>query len=153
MSVDKGDILLIPSIVGDTNRIHVQWQQSLRDRSGDYYNLEARNKSQGDAKVVFFVQTDWFNDQHLGAKGAHGFYEVKIDERFQYGQISQNNKRWVVLHDKERKPYQYRFVKPLLEKVAQSGGKAAELIGFPAHDLEKIISQLQKLFGDYLHTF
>ncbi|KDQ09654.1 hypothetical protein BOTBODRAFT_36886 [Botryobasidium botryosum FD-172 SS1] len=152
MPVNKGDILLVPSAVSDENRIHVQWQQSLQNKEADYISVITRNKSQGEESVILFVQADWFNDQHLGAKGEHDYYEVKIDEKFQYGQKnSKGDNRWVVLHDHSRKPYQHRFVESLFSKAGTFAGKVAALAGFPIVD--KVIPSLKGFLGDYLHNF
>ncbi|KDQ09652.1 hypothetical protein BOTBODRAFT_190963 [Botryobasidium botryosum FD-172 SS1] len=145
MPVNKGDILLVPSVVGDENCIHVRWHQSLRNKEADYIGT-------GGGSVVLFVRADWFNDQHLGAKGEHDYYEVKIDEKFQYGQKGANgNNRWVVLHDHSRKPYQHRFMESLFVNAGPFASKAAALAGFPIVD--RVIPSFKGLLGGSLHNF
>ncbi|KAL0066376.1 hypothetical protein AAF712_006635 [Marasmius tenuissimus] len=151
--VNKGDVLLVPSSADDTKqRLHIEWQQSLSKRSGDYYTLVARNKSQGNVEVPFFCQTEWFNAEHLGQKNAEGYYEVTMSDKYQYGQKNKNgDNRWVAFHDKGRKMYQHRFVESLFVKGGEVVGKVAGMLGYPIGSVA--IDQLKNYFGDYLHDF
>ncbi|KAL0567431.1 hypothetical protein V5O48_014557, partial [Marasmius crinis-equi] len=125
---------------------------TFQSRSGDYYALIAKNKSQGNGEVPFFCQTEWFNEERLGKKNADGYYEVTIGDKYQYGQKNKDgDNRWVAFHDKGRKPYQHRFVKTLLVKGGELAGKIAGLVGFPQGST--IVNELEKYLGDYLHDF
>ncbi|KAK1220603.1 hypothetical protein PQX77_016626 [Marasmius sp. AFHP31] len=150
--VNKGDVLLVPSTADDgKQRLHLEWQQS-GTKSGDYYALIAKNKSQGNGEVPFFCQTEWFNKENLGQKNAEGYYEVTISDRHQYGQKNkQGDNRWVAFHDKSRKPYQHRFVETLFIKGGDLIGKVAGLLGYPIGSVA--VDTLKGIFGDYLHTF
>lgn len=49
--VRKGDVLIIPAPSEenkDGNKMTIHWQQSWRQRDGDYYALKALNKSQSE---------------------------------------------------------------------------------------------------------
>ncbi|KAK1235167.1 hypothetical protein PQX77_001616 [Marasmius sp. AFHP31] len=150
--VNKGDVLLVPSTADDAKqRLHLEWQQ-FGKKSGDYYALIAKNKSQGNGEVPFFCQTEWFNTENLGQKNAEGYYEVKISDKHQYGQKNkQGDDRWVAFHDKSRKPYQHRFLETLYIKGGDLIGKVAGMLGYPIGSVA--FDAIKNLFGDFLHTF
>ena len=52
MPVNNGDILVIPAPTEankEGHRVTVKWQQTLSNKSADYYVLVALNKTQGEA--------------------------------------------------------------------------------------------------------
>lgn len=72
----------------------------------------------------------------------------------QYGQKNaQGDMRFVVYHDKERKPYQHRFIETALgSTVSKKAKKVAEMLG--QGSITGDISSLAANFvGDYLKTF
>ncbi|OCH93235.1 hypothetical protein OBBRIDRAFT_337233 [Obba rivulosa] len=160
MPANKSDVLLIPAFNAEElagKRITVKWQQTLSQKSADYYTLVVKNKSQDDAEVVFFIAAEWYNDAHLAtvaSKDASGSFELKVDGMFQYGQKNaQGENRFIVYHDKGRKPYQHRFIESALaSKAADFTTKIAGMFGYgSAADL---IHNIASAFvGDYLHTF
>ncbi|KAI0043017.1 hypothetical protein FA95DRAFT_1575387 [Auriscalpium vulgare] len=94
MSVQKGDVLLIPNFFGVQARVTIMWLQ----HTADYVPIVVYNKSRGDVDVPIFIEAEWFNEAHLDA------YELTIDNKFQYGQKNNGgDQRFVVFHDKSRK--------------------------------------------------
>lgn len=136
MPVNAGDVLVITTTSEENKvRVPVNWSQSWSSRSAEYYLLVAENKSQDGKEVTFFVQENWFNDAHLGPKKGDVGREFKIDNKFQYGQKNAEGEgRFVVLHDKERTPYQHRFIETALASgAANIAAKIAKLMNFPSH--------------------
>jgi hypothetical protein len=99
---------------------------------------------------------------------------MKLDDKFQYGQKNASGElRFVVYHDKERKPYQvskredgtaggtrrswqggqHRFIETAIGSAgADAASKVAKQFGFGG--TADAVSGLAKNFvGDYLHTF
>ena len=81
----------------------------------------------GGAEVPFFIDAERYTDSYLAGAGSRidegeysassrvqthsntftGHFEIKVDDRFQYGQKNAaGEKRFIVYHDKARKPYQ-----------------------------------------------
>ncbi|KAG8921735.1 hypothetical protein FRC00_008296 [Tulasnella sp. 408] len=120
MGVNKGDVLIIPAPNNkhkkDENKMTIHWQQMFRQRDGDYYVLVAKNKTQSNAKVPFYIQSEWYNEQ--GFNTAYNMrridddnYEITIDDRHQYGSTNiWGQNQFIVWHDKDRKPYADRFL-------------------------------------------
>ncbi|KAF7557602.1 hypothetical protein G7Z17_g527 [Cylindrodendrum hubeiense] len=139
----------------------ISWSQSLRSKTATYYIVMAENTSKGNSKVLVYVQDSFYKDeasaQHIsnipGAKKDGDDWLVTVTDRFQYGQNSKGENRWAVLHDKNNKMYQHRFI------VSTMQGNAAEwakkLAGsFGGGELADQVHSLgSKFVGDYLHTF
>jgi len=95
MPANNGDILIIPSPnfgAERDKRITIHWQQKFSQQSAEYYALVVKNKSQDNAEVVFFIAAEWNNEGHLSSvasKDAEGNFELKIDDKIQYGQKKQ----------------------------------------------------------------
>ncbi|KAG8718259.1 hypothetical protein FRC09_012928 [Ceratobasidium sp. 395] len=168
--VQSGDVLLVPSVQKSYsfgNLKTITWVQNLFERSAEYFVFTVVNKSQRGQDVLFFIQKEWWDinstsDNHISkiaTKNVNGEYEFKIDAKSQYGQADETGKnRWVVYHDKGRKPYQHRFVKSVLHSVAQSAAQGQAVAGIFGLDigavgLEGGLNRLEGIFGDYLHTF
>ncbi|KIP02364.1 hypothetical protein PHLGIDRAFT_37922 [Phlebiopsis gigantea 11061_1 CR5-6] len=162
MPVQKGDVLLIPTSVDAAQRVTVKWQQTFSDKTATYYTIVAKNKTQGNAEVVFFVATEWYEGtggpaqhlSHVAPKNADGLYELTVDDKCQYGQKNKEGEmRFVVYHDKGRKPYQHRFIETSFGSLA--GNVAAKIAGALGYggigDIAKTLSG--NYLGDYLHTF
>lgn len=86
---------------------------------------------------------------------------MTIDSSFQYGQKNaQGDLRFLVYHDKERRPYQHRFIETALgSTIAKGAKKTAELLGkgvVPV-DVGAITTQVttiaKQFVGDYLRDF
>ncbi|GJE91737.1 hypothetical protein PsYK624_078880 [Phanerochaete sordida] len=161
MPVQKSNVLLIPSNVDVSHRVTVKWQQMFSDKTANYYTIVAKNKSQGNAEVVVFVAAEWYEGsgpaEHLGRvapKDAEGYYELIVDDKCQYGQKNkEGDMRFVVYHDKGRKPYQHRFIETSLGSLgANIAQKVAGVFGYGGTaDIAKTIASAY--VGDYLHTF
>ncbi|KAG9024101.1 hypothetical protein FS837_005472, partial [Tulasnella sp. UAMH 9824] len=118
--VERGDVLVIPAPndkhKNDANKITIHWKQWFSENSGDYYLLTAKNRNRGDAKTPFYIQAEWYNEP--GFNSAYNMrridddnYEITIDDRHQY---AGEDARFIVWHDKDRKPYADRFVQHAL---------------------------------------
>ncbi|KAG8916276.1 hypothetical protein FRC01_003256 [Tulasnella sp. 417] len=165
MPVNKGDVLIIPAPNGqnktDSNKTTIHWQQMWKDREGDYYLLLAKNKSQGYCQVPFYIQAEWYNEEGFNSarsmrKGDNDTYELTIDSRHQYA--GKPEARFVVWHDKERKPYADRFLQSsLLKQGTDLVKEVYGLLGLswtPAAKLYEATGELgQRLWGDALQTF
>ncbi|KAG9042269.1 hypothetical protein FS837_011089 [Tulasnella sp. UAMH 9824] len=165
MSVQRGDILVIPAPndnnKNDNNRLDIHWSQSWRSRDGAYYVVIARNKSKDYAEVPFYIQSEWYNEP--GFDSAYNMdrvdddnYEIVIDDRHQYG--GADNHRFVVWHDKERKPYADRFVQEsLLKKGTDLTKRVFEAMNLgwtPNAAMATWAGEFaQKVVGEYLNTF
>ncbi|GJE91736.1 hypothetical protein PsYK624_078870 [Phanerochaete sordida] len=162
MPVQNGNVLLIPSNVDNSSRVTVKWQQMFSDKSADYYTVVAKNKSQGNADVVVFVAAEWYEGAggtsqhliHVAPKDVEGFYQLTVDDKCQYGQKNkEGDMRFVVYHDKGRKPYQHRFVETSLGSLGAGViTKIAGAFGYGGKaDIAKNVASC--FVGDYLHTF
>ncbi|KAF7973431.1 hypothetical protein HWV62_15116 [Athelia sp. TMB] len=122
-------------------------------------------------QVPFFIAAEFYknstkaNAKHISKVGteepgvtgmvtnAEG-YKITVDSNLQYGQKNAAGElRFVVYHDKARKPYQHRFIETAVGSAG--AGKAQEIaksFGFGA--IGDSAGNLAKSFvGDYLHTF
>jgi len=162
--VNNGDELLIPLYVpGEDNKpVTVSWSQNLSNRTAQYYALIVDNATSGES-VNFFIAAEYYksstvaNPNHVTKVGqlveGEG-YKLHVDDRLQYGQKNSSGElRFVVFHDKERKPYQHRFIETALGSAgADKASKLAATFGYGgAVDLASKIGK--DFIGDYLHTF
>ncbi|EKM50972.1 uncharacterized protein PHACADRAFT_199799, partial [Phanerochaete carnosa HHB-10118-sp] len=104
------------------------------------------------SEVVIFIAAEWYEGEggpgehisHIAHKDAQGFYEVTIDDRFQYGQKNKNgDARFVVYHDKGRKQYQHRFIESGLTSVGtEVAVKIAGVFGYGAEaNIAKVVGE------------
>ncbi|KIO31718.1 hypothetical protein M407DRAFT_124161 [Tulasnella calospora MUT 4182] len=165
MPVNKGDVLVIPApndkYRQDENKMTIHWQQTLRQREGDYYLLVAKNKTQGYAEVPFYIQAEWYNQQ--GFNNAYDMrridednYEITIDNRHQYA--GKERARFVVWHDQERKPYADRFIDTgVLKRGTEIAKKVLSIYGLGGSGTDTVVDSVSKfgqsVMGDYLRTF
>ncbi|KAJ7086989.1 hypothetical protein C8R44DRAFT_752399 [Mycena epipterygia] len=172
-AVESGQEIMIPLFDAESAGapVHVNWQQNLSQRKADYYALTADNITTGE-QVPFFIAAEYYksstkaNPSHITKVGelveGEG-YKLKVNDRLQYGQKNaQGELRFIVYHDKERKPYQrretdgehkHRFIETAVGSA--TAGKAAEMakaFGVGAAG-DQIMDQLKAIVGDYLHTF
>ncbi|KDQ52721.1 hypothetical protein JAAARDRAFT_198065 [Jaapia argillacea MUCL 33604] len=119
MPASKGDVLLVPPYEPNARytKVTIAWRSYLLEERGEYYVLIVKNKSKGDADVVFFIQAEWYGpdrgiSRHINkiARLVKGNYEFTVDTRCQYGQDAEGMRRFVVYHDKTRTPGQLNFV-------------------------------------------
>lgn len=88
-------------------------------------------------------------------------YKMTIDSSFQYGQKNaKGDLRFLVYHDKERRPYQHRFIETALGSTIASGAKkTAELLGKGVSPVDvgaittKVTTIAKQFVGDYLRDF
>ncbi|KAH7339964.1 hypothetical protein B0J17DRAFT_380208 [Rhizoctonia solani] len=170
--VQSGDVLLVPAELksysfGNAGPRTVEWQQTGFKKNADYYCFTVVDTTQEGQDVTFFIQKEWYDSDKsadashiskVATKNANGEYEFKIDAKSQYGQIDGTGKgRWVVYHDKGRKPYQHRFAKSVLQSAANASAvqlqDVAARFGFGSVDLKGLLGFVENYAGDYLHTF
>ncbi|KAF7981954.1 hypothetical protein HWV62_30749 [Athelia sp. TMB] len=178
--VNQGDQLLIPLLDQENKAVHIQWQQDLSARSADYFALTVDNITTGqqqsllsifktDASVFtgeqvpFFIAAEFYknstkaNAKHISKVGTEEpgeGYKITVDSNLQYGQKNAAGElRFVVYHDKARKPYQHRFIETAVGSAG--AGKAQEIAkSFGFGGIGDTAGNLAKSFvGDYLHTF
>ncbi|KAJ7779478.1 hypothetical protein DFH07DRAFT_950539 [Mycena maculata] len=162
--VESGQEILVPLFSAETAGapVHVNWQQNLSQRKADYYALTADNITTGE-QVPFFIAAEYYktstqaNPNHITKVGklvdGEG-YKLKVNDRLQYGQKNTEGElRFIVYHDKERKPYQHRFIETAVGSATE--GKTREMakaFGFGAAG-DQIMDHLKAIVGDYLNTF
>ncbi|KAK0724938.1 hypothetical protein B0H67DRAFT_641415 [Lasiosphaeris hirsuta] len=165
--VQAGHELLVDLFDGTVHTpIVVKWQQNFVAREASYYRVKAYNKNTGET-VPLFIATEFYksatasNPNHITKVGqllpGEG-YVLKVDSKIQYGQKNAEGvNRFLVFHDKERKPFQHRFIETaVLSTLAKSGEAAAAgvLAKFGLTGTASAVADLAKAYiGDYLRTF
>ncbi|KAF9041622.1 hypothetical protein BJ165DRAFT_1548456 [Panaeolus papilionaceus] len=162
--VESGNEILIPLFdVEAANKLfHITWSQNLATRNADYYLVTADNITTG-TQVPCFIAAEYYktstsaNPNHINRVGqllpGEGC-KLKVNNALQYGQKNAAGElRFVVYHDKERKPYQHRFIETAVGSATAT--KAQELAkSFGYGGIGDQVGNLAKNFvGDYLHTF
>ncbi|KAE9582482.1 hypothetical protein CGCF415_v009305 [Colletotrichum fructicola] len=168
MVVEKGNRIHVPASEITSKKVTVEWQQSLKMHSQDYYSVPFFNKDKGDEQSVLFIQTsylDSFKNKNIRSsagwfsyifsffsRGADdGDYTVIVDDSFQYGQNSDQTSRWLAYHDKGIAAFQWRYVASLQSTVGSA------LAGFGGGIFKQYsgvdVSKLSGLIGDPLHNF
>ncbi|KAF4444951.1 hypothetical protein FACUT_288 [Fusarium acutatum] len=147
MVVETGHKIFIPADQLTTTEVKVEWQQSFRAKSAQYYAVPFFNRDQDNEESVIFIQTTYVDS--LKSKKVDGDeLMVIVDSSFQYGQNKEKTKRWLVYHDRMNNAYQWRFMFGLISKLGNDALKFGG--GFiPSIDME----MLRFIFGDYLHNF
>ncbi|KAF5568029.1 hypothetical protein FPHYL_2963 [Fusarium phyllophilum] len=147
MVVEKGHKIFIPADQLTATEVKVEWQQSLRAQSAQYYAVPFFNRDQDNEESVIFIQTSYLDS--LKSKSAvEDKMTVIVDESFQYGQNREKTKRWLVYHNKMNNAYQWRFMFGLISKLGNDALKFGG--GFiPSIDMQ----MLRLIFGDYLRNF
>ncbi|KAG8909107.1 hypothetical protein FRC02_007998, partial [Tulasnella sp. 418] len=81
-------------------------------------------------------------------------YEVTIDNKYQYGQKNKTGEnRFIVYHDKERKPYQHRFIEGCLANQAAAFAEHVVKYFGQASAGSALVDLARTAFGDYLHDY
>ncbi|KAG8708100.1 hypothetical protein FRC09_001435 [Ceratobasidium sp. 395] len=173
--VQSGDVLLVPE--QGLTQLSIEWQQTLQNKKADYLTGFVHVKDKGEAdKVLFFLQREWYNTDHLGPKGelaqsldfakraltlrktrsaVGDHYELKVDDKTRYGQKNAKGEaRFIVYHDTSRNPYQHRFMNQALRQTALDiGQKVAQMMGVSSSLIDTANSQIQCGSGDPLRKF
>ncbi|KAF3805562.1 hypothetical protein GCG54_00005599 [Colletotrichum gloeosporioides] len=168
MVVEKGNRIHVPASEITDKKVTVEWQQSLKMHSQDYYSVPFFNKDKGDEQSVLFIQTsylDSFKNKNIRSSAGwfsylfsffsrstdDGDYTVIVDDSFQYGQNSDQTSRWLAYHDKGITAFQWRYVASLQSTVGSA------LAGFGGGIFQQYsgvdVSKLSGLIGDPLHNF
>ncbi|KAG8930983.1 hypothetical protein FRC02_003404 [Tulasnella sp. 418] len=154
-----GDVLLIPdpSTVGTSaKRVTIEWSQGWSTRTAEYYTFFAHNKSKNNAEVLIYVSAEKFTHDHFSgiATLVGDNYELTIDNKLQYGQKNKiGEQRFIVYHDKERKPFQHRFIESAAaNQLGNLAVHIAQYFGKP--DVGSLVATYGKAaFGDSLHDY
>ncbi|KAK1753655.1 hypothetical protein QBC47DRAFT_430496 [Echria macrotheca] len=165
--VQAGNELLVDLFDGNTMvPIVVKWQQNFVTREATYYCVNAYNTTTNET-LPFFIAAEFYksatasNPNHISKVGTlvpgEG-YKLKVDDKLQYGQKNaQGDNRFIVFHDKDRKPYQHRFIEAaVLSTLAKQGEEAADkvLASFALSGAAAAVSNALKTYiADYLRTF
>ncbi|KAF4879983.1 hypothetical protein CGCSCA1_v001179 [Colletotrichum siamense] len=168
MVVEKGNRIHVPASEITNKKVTVEWQQSLKMHSQDYYSVPFFNKDKGDEQSILFIQTsylDSFKNKNIRSSAGwfsylfsffsrsadDGDYTVIVDDSFQYGQNSDQTSRWLAYHDKGITAFQWRYVASLQSTVGSA------LAGFGGGIFKQYsgvdVSKLSGLIGDPLHNF
>ncbi|KAF4810811.1 hypothetical protein CGCSCA5_v010384 [Colletotrichum siamense] len=168
MVVEKGNRIHVPASEITNKKVTVEWQQSLKMHSQDYYSVPFFNKDKGDEQSILFIQTSyldsfknknirssagWFSYlfSFISRSAGDGDYTVIVDDSFQYGQNSDQTSRWLAYHDKGITAFQWRYVASLQSTVGSA------LAGFGGGIFKQYsgvdVSKLSGLIGDPLHNF
>ncbi|RSL74470.1 hypothetical protein CEP52_013151 [Fusarium oligoseptatum] len=146
----------------ESAHLEISWSQTLRTKTASYYLVKADNTSKSNAAVILYIQDRFYKDEaspdHIknipGAKKEGNNWVIPITDRFQYGQKNASGeKRFLVLHDKNNKPYQHRFLVTTIQGTAAEWAKTLAN-SFGAGELADTVHKLGSSFvGDYLRTF
>ncbi|KAJ7855346.1 hypothetical protein B0H13DRAFT_2357966 [Mycena leptocephala] len=147
--VESGQEIMVPffDAEGAGAPVHVNWQQNMSQRKADYYALTADNITTGE-QVPFFIAAEYYKS----STKANPSHITKVGELVE-GEGYKLKLRFIVYHDKERKPYQHRFIETAVGSA--TAGKAAEMakafgVGVVG---DQIMDHLKGIVGDSLHTF
>ncbi|KAL9076213.1 MAG: hypothetical protein Q9157_003748 [Trypethelium eluteriae] len=164
--VSAGTVCMFPQFAVESSRQRpVKWKQAFDDRV-DYYLLILFEYAGKDPLKVsrsgrLFVTTKClkaFEAKTSKIQIPNSDNELRaftVDNDFQYGQAdSKGTHRFLVLHDKEQKPYQHRFVNSRWVKAGNLSLGLLDKAGFGSRDgLDLVSEQGRNYFGDYLHNF
>ncbi|KAJ2913668.1 hypothetical protein MD484_g6768, partial [Candolleomyces efflorescens] len=162
-AVEASHDILIPLFDGETAKVYkVNWSQNLSSRNAEYYCVTADNITLG-TQFPLFIAAEFYktstsaNPKHITKVGqlqpGEG-YKIKVNSELQYGQKNAAGElRFVVYHDKERKPYQHRFIETALASVGAAQAQAlAQKFGYGGVG-DQAASLVKSFVGDYLRTF
>ncbi|KAG7409804.1 hypothetical protein Forpe1208_v011058 [Fusarium oxysporum f. sp. rapae] len=77
-----------------------------------------------------------------------------VTQDFLYGQANSEGKdRFLVFHDKERNPYQHRFVPSQYVKFGEGSLKKLKKAGFGSETLDLVSEHTKAVVGDELRDF
>ncbi|EJU00230.1 hypothetical protein DACRYDRAFT_108977 [Dacryopinax primogenitus] len=157
--IQLSDFVFIPAHDNAAPTVHVTWSQSWTEYTKDYKFFMAKAGNDQKDEVPLYIASEFADESHF--KGVETvtvdgteYYKMKVDGRFQYGQKGKNGEgRFLVWHDKSRKPYQHRFVNSTVQLQALGlGTKLAGYFGY-GNVADLAGNALKAAFGDYLHNF
>ncbi|KAH7071881.1 hypothetical protein BKA63DRAFT_59185 [Paraphoma chrysanthemicola] len=148
--VQKGNKIHISPHDLENNKIKIQWSQSLRTRTEEYYFAHYTVPSGGDAEGGLFVQCSKVDEFKARCSGEP--FTLEVTDDFQYGQDKAQTKRFLVFHNKGNRAYQHRFAENALTQLS---GTVKDVAGWFGLDQGYGgADQLAKNFvGDYLNEF
>ncbi|KAI1146093.1 hypothetical protein F4825DRAFT_456823 [Nemania diffusa] len=164
--VSAGTVCIFPQFVLEPKRQQsVRWKQDSDDRVDDYllvlFEYAGKDPLKASCFGRLFVSTKCliafeakiFKVDNLNSD--HEWRAFTVDDEFQYGQAdSKGTHRFLVLHDKEQKPYQHRFVNSRWVKAGNLSLGLLDKAGFGSRDgLDLAFEQGRNYFGDYLYDF
>ncbi|KDQ11891.1 hypothetical protein BOTBODRAFT_176889 [Botryobasidium botryosum FD-172 SS1] len=109
MSAEKGDILKVPEEMTRAT-VRIEWSPGLFSsrRSEEYIMLVTENTTRPqNGYVIVFVQANRDNNQ-TG-------YTFTVDNSYQWGRGGDYGDRFLVLHDKDREIWSWRFCRAVLD--------------------------------------
>ena len=162
--ISKGDTILFSKadLENKDNIQTIEWSQNMSKRKEQYVQLTAISNTEEPFSVMFFVNKAYINV--LSKSCVEDNCSVKIDDRFQYGQNTEQTLRFLVLHDKNNAPFQHRFLSTntltTFANGAQSAAKVATKMGVIVPQAavagkasDEMISNLKGVVGDPLRDF
>ncbi|KAJ2930338.1 hypothetical protein H1R20_g6791, partial [Candolleomyces eurysporus] len=150
--VEAGQDILIPLFDGEApNKLYqITWSQDLITRHADYYLVTAENLTLGE-QFPFFIAAEFYRS----STRTHPKHITKVGELIEgYGQKNaEGDLRFVVYHDKERKPYQHRFIETAIGSAGAVKAQAlAKALGYGGIG-DEIAAFAKNFIGHYMHTF
>ncbi|KAJ2913665.1 hypothetical protein MD484_g6767, partial [Candolleomyces efflorescens] len=160
-AVEAGHDILIPLFDGETAKIYTR----LIGARTSALATPSTTASPRTTSPLFplFIAAEFYktstsaNPKHITKVGqlqqGEG-YKIKVNSELQYGQKNAAGElRFVVYHDKERKPYQHRFIETALASVGAAQAQAlAQKFGYGGVG-DQAANLLKCFVGDYLRTF
>lgn len=121
--VGKGDTVIFPRAqLNDSASVQtIEWKQNMSSRSEKYIQLTATDGTS------VFVQPEMAGQ--VQQKCDANFCAFTVGKDFQYGQSADKTTRFLVLHDKKRKPFQHRFMENKTLEIAARGAQMAVDLG------------------------
>ena len=153
----------LTDISSSENVVTVKWRQTLMRRTHPYVQTAAAYEADGKSALFsLFIQKDMLQrvlDQ-CGDRSSETC-QVTVNDDYQYGQNNAKTSRFLVYHDKSRKPYQHRFINTTT--IAIFGKRAQKLVNFGAFVFGSLVPKLDAgvgafnlladSVGDNLHNF
>ncbi|KAF5681376.1 hypothetical protein FDENT_8147 [Fusarium denticulatum] len=148
MVLEQGNKIFVPADQLTMTEVKVEWQQSFRAKTAQYYAVPFLNRDQGNEESVIFIQATYLDS--LKSKSVSGDnLTVAVDNSFQYSLNNEKTKRWLVYHDKSNNVPQasqeWRFAAGLISTLGDNARKFGGGF-FPDLDLSK----MRLFFGDPL---
>ena len=122
----------------------------IRDPVYRYWspNLTLCTASENQHVGILFVEKSKVEE----FKGLVNDGQTTVDEKFQYGQANKaGDKRFLVYHNKDNKPYQHRFINNMLTKYGPMGAQALENMGMTGS--QEMAELVANYVGDSLRNF
>ncbi|KAF5649661.1 nad dependent epimerase [Fusarium sp. NRRL 52700] len=162
MVLEKGNKIFIPADQLTATEVKVEWQQSFRAKSAQYYAVPFFNRDQGNEESVIFIQTTYLDSfQSKSVPGDN--LTIVVDNSFQYSLNNEKTKRWLVYHEKSNNVRQasqeWQFAAGLFSTLGDDARKFGAGF-FPDLDLSKMrlffsdpLRDVSTFFGDATNRF